>query len=375
MKKQVKTIGQLRDSSLLFEKKLPAFGFILLLIVFVSGVGVLFWSVNAHKAYMVIANGTVTDSNANYVMPAYSGIIDEYNISEGMLVQKGDVLFTIKSTDYNLQEEQLLLNRSIYEEKVDKLQLLVKSIKDDVNYFESLSDENAFYYNAFEMYKAQMLQNTFDAAVYITYGYTDEQIEKEAEKNRGKIMEIYYSAIQSAEQSINEANEQIAYIDSQLSAIGNGQSEYEIRAFSDGVIHIMADYKQGMVVQAGSAIASITPNNADMMVEAYVSTADMARISEGDTVQMEVDGLLQSVYGNLSGKIVSIDSNMTSLENADEASSIVFKIHIKPDSSYLISKSGNKVNVTNGMTVQARIIYDEVTYFDYVLEKLGLLTR
>ena len=31
----------------------------------------------------------------------------------------------------------------------------------------------------------------------------------------------------------------------------------------------------------------------------------------------------------------------------------------------------DKVNVTNGMTAVARISYDKVTYFDYILEKLG----
>ena len=42
---------------------------------------------------------------------------------------------------------------------------------------------------------------------------------------------------------------------------------------------------------------------------------------------------------------------------------------------YLISNNGKKVNVSNGMSVGARIIYDELSYFDYLLESLGLLMR
>lgn len=43
----------------------------------------------------------------NYVMPVYIGEIEHCNMEEGKLVQKGDTLFTIRSSDYNLQEEQL----------------------------------------------------------------------------------------------------------------------------------------------------------------------------------------------------------------------------------------------------------------------------
>ena len=46
----------------------------------------------------------------------------------------------VKSTDYDLQEEQLKENKAIYQEKIEKYQLLVKSIKDNINYFEVLRE-------------------------------------------------------------------------------------------------------------------------------------------------------------------------------------------------------------------------------------------
>lgn len=375
MKKQMKTMEQLRDSRLLFEKKLPAFGFILILIITFSLTGVIIWSVYAHKSYMIISQGTVTSSDAVYVMSAYSGVIEESYMQEGKLVGEGDVLFTIRSTDYNLQEEQLLLNRKAYENRLEKLELLIKSVKDDINYFDSSKAEDSFYYSSFEAYKSQVAQNTFDASTYKSYGYSDEQIENEIKKNQAKIEEIYHSTIKTVESSINEVSLQIASIDSQLSAIESGQTEYSIKASNSGILHMMADYKEGMVVQAGNAVANITPENSDIVIEAYISTADRARIKEGDTVQLAVDGLAQSIYGNITGTLASIDSNLTSLESQNGQSNAVFKIRIKPDSTYLVSSSGNKVNLINGMTLEARVTYDEVTYFNYVLEKLGLITR
>ena len=375
MKKQMKTMEQLKDSRLLFEKKLPAFGYMILLIVTVALVGVLIWSMKARKPYMIISQGTVTGETSNYVMPAYTGEIEQCHMEEGKIVQAGDVLFTIKSTDYNLQEEQLLANKKTYEKQIAQSELLVKSIKDNTNYFNASNPEDELYYSAYEAYRAQVAQNTFDGSMYQAYGYSDEQIEKELLKNQGKISEIYYNAIQSAENAIKEANLQIASIDAQLAAIDSGQAEYSVKAANTGVLHMLADYKSGMVVQTGSAVATITPENSDVMVEAYVSTADMARMEEGNKVQMAVDGLIQTIYGNVTGTVVSIDSNITSIEGESGESNSVFKIKIKPDTDYLINKSGKKVNLSNGMTVESRITYDEVTYFNYVLEKIGVLVR
>lgn len=375
MKKQIKTMEQLKDSRLMFEKELPAFGYMILLIVTLSLIGVVVWSTYAKKPYMIISQGTVTNQDSSYVMPAYTGEIEESFMEEGKLVQEGDVLFTIKSTDYNLQEEQLLSNKENYEKQVEQSKLLVKSIKDDKNYFDPSKSEDELYYSTFEAYKSQVAQNTFDGSTYQAYGYTEEQIQAELEKNQGKISEIYYSSIQSAENTMKEAESQIASIDAQLSAIGSGQAEYSVKAVSTGVLHLLADYKAGMVVQTGSAVATITPENSEIIIESYVSTSDMARMEEGNKVQLAVDGLIQSVYGNITGTVEKIDSNLTSMEGENGQSNSVFKIRIKPNSDYMISKSGKKVNLSNGMTVEARITYDEVTYFDYVLEKLGLLVR
>lgn len=375
MKKQMKTMEELKDSRLLFEKKLPAFGTMILVIITVALIGVLLWSMNAKKAYMIISQGTVTSETSNYVMPAYTGEIESCYMEEGKLVQTGDVLFTIKSTDYNLQEEQLLANKATYEKQIIKSELLIKSIKDNINYFDASNPEDELYYSAYEAYKAQVAQNTFDGSMYRSYGYTEEQIENELVKNQGKISEIYYNAIQSAENMAKEAKLQIASLDAQLTAVDSGQEEYSVKAANTGVLHMLADYKTGMVVQTGSAVATITPENSEVTVEAYVGTADMARMEEGNKVQMAVDGLIQTVYGNITGTVNLIDSNITSMEGENGQSNSVFKIRIKPDINYVVSKSGKKVNLSNGMTLEARITYDEVTYFNYILEKLGLLVR
>lgn len=375
MNKQIKTLSQMRDSRLLFEKQIPSFGYFFILLVTAFLAGVMFWSIKAPKAYMITAQGTVTSSESNYVMSGYSGEIGSCNMIEGQLVEEGEVLFTIKSTDYDVQQKQLEESRETYEIQVSQYERLVQSIKDDTNYFDASIAEDDLYYSIYEAYKSQVAQNELNTDSNKAYGYTDEQIISELEKNQGKIAEIYYSAVQNAQNAIQEAKAQIASIDAQLSAIGSGQAEYSIKATASGRLHLLADYKPGMVVQASGTVATITPENSETILESYVSTADMARMHKGDTVKIAVDGLTESVYGNIKGTVTQIDSNLTTQENGDGTTASVFRIKIKPDVDYLVNKSGDKVDLVNGMTAQARIEYDKVTYFNYVLEKLGFKAR
>ena len=374
MTNSVRNIQELTDSRILFEKKLPPFGYILVWIVLLACAGLIIWSTQAHKANEIIANGTVTSNEANYIMPAYTGTILHSDMEEGKLVSQGDMLFVISSTEYDLQSKQLQETRRSYEEKRAQYEKLVHSIQNDQNYFNAASADDALYYSAYEAYKAQVAQNNLDTSAYKSYGYTDEQIEAEIEKNSAKIAEIYHAAIQSAENSISECQMQLDAIDAQLSALQSGYEGYTVTATASGTLHLLADYKEGMVVQTGSAIATITPENSDTLVEAYVTPADMARMHTGDTVEMEIGGLMQSVYGTISGEVVQISSNVTAQETKN-GNVPMFKIQIHPDSLYVVSSSGNKVNLANGMTVEARIHYDEVTYFNYVLDKLGFKAK
>lgn len=375
MKKNIKTMDSLKDSRILFDKELPAFGYLLILIVAIFLCGAVLWSIHTPKVYTIQAQGIVTSEDANYVMCTYTGEIDKCFMEEGALVEQGDVLFTVKSTDYDLQEEQLLESRQAYEAQISQNELLVQSIKDDTNYFEESNPEDSLYYSTYEAYKSKVAQSKVDTSTYKAYGYTDEQIQAELVKNQGKIDEIYFSAIQSAETSIEQAEQQIASIDAQLAAVFSGQAAYEVKATASGVLHLLGNYKSGMVVQTTTTVATITPENSQGVIEAYVSTADMARMKKGDSVQIVVDGLSQSVYGTISGTVKQIDSNVTTQQGENGSTTQVFKVIVAMDSDYMVSKSGDKVDIVNGMSAVARIQYDKITYFNYVMEKLGFKTK
>lgn len=150
MIKKTITLEELRDSRILFEKNPPWFGFAILLIMALSFVTGVIWSIKTPKIYTIKAQGVVTNEEANYVMSSYTGEVTNCTLVEGMLVEEGDNLFSIKGTEYDIQEEQLLLNKDIFETQIQKYELLVQSIKDDTNYFDEKNAEDELYYSIYE---------------------------------------------------------------------------------------------------------------------------------------------------------------------------------------------------------------------------------
>jgi multidrug resistance efflux pump len=376
MSNQSKNLADLKDSRLLYEKDLPAFGYMIVLLVSVLLAAVFIWSLVTPKVYIVKGSGVIESVNKNYIMSSYSGEIYEMKVANGDYVEKDDLLFSVKSTDLNLQQIQIEGKIEIYEKQIAQLKKLQTSIEENINHFNASNIDDAPYYNQFEAYKSQVAQCVVDTAMYKAYGYTDAQIEVEIKKNEGKISEIYHTTLKSIGESITNAAAELESAKTQGKAIAEGQSEYNVNANTSGIVHMSADYKDGMVIQAGSAIGSIANENDTYIIKAYINASDMPRVNSGDDVDIAVGGLMESVYGTLPGTLSRIDSDITTQQSENgKQSGSCFKIDIEIDSRYLVSNSGRKFNLSNGTAVETRIKYDEVSYFGYFLEAIGILVR
>ncbi|MBF1356033.1 MAG: HlyD family efflux transporter periplasmic adaptor subunit [Mogibacterium diversum] len=218
-----------------------------------------------------------------------------------------------------------------------------------------------------------MDQQVVNADTLKDTGYTDKEIEN-AKINNEKIKgQIKYEAINNAANSRKQYEQENSTIDSQIQAMEKRKENYTIKATSSGRLHMLDMYKPGMTVQAGAPIASISNmGKATAIIDATISASDRSRIRVGNNVSILVLGLQQNVYGTLKGKVVEIDSDI-SISNDGKKS--FFKIKIEPDSIVLNPKDGKIVELKNGMAVEARIIYNKITYFDYAMNAIGIKDR
>lgn len=110
-------------------------------------------------------------------------------------------------------------------------------------------------------------------------------------------------------------------------------------------------------------------NEEELIVETMLPSSDRPRIHVEDEVALAVGGLLQSEYGTIPGKVISIDEDAT-IDN--EKGNVFFKVKVKPEKTYLEDSKGEKVNLTIGMVTETRVKYEKITYMKYILELVGI---
>ena len=366
----IQNLDDLQDRRIMMDRDVPPYGYAFVILVGLFMIFLLVWSTRTNRIYVSQNSGTVQASNKTYIMSSYSGTLTELYISEGSYVNEGDLVAHIKSTDLDMQQDNLESQLKIYQTQVDQYNKLLQCIQDDTNYFSETSVEDQPYYYQYETYKSQVAQNAFDAAPYQAAGYSDEQIKTLMEQNQSTIENLYYSTLQSISANLTSIQSNIDSIQSQLDALNTGANDYYIYAPTSGVIHMDTPYKVGMVLSAGSPLATVASENSDLEVVAYATVNDRPLIHVGDPCKIAITGLSEYSYGSLTGTVTSIDSDVTA-----SSSGSYYKMTITPDSTYVVSNSGDKVDLSNGMSVTARVEYDQLTYFEYAMEALGVLFR
>ena len=110
-------LDELQDRRIMMDKKLPPYGYALIILTGFLMVYLLLWSTKNYRTYVSQSTGTVQAANKTYIMSSYSGAITELNVSEGSYVNEGDLIAHIKSTDLDIQTESYENQLALYKKQ------------------------------------------------------------------------------------------------------------------------------------------------------------------------------------------------------------------------------------------------------------------
>ena len=355
---KVYNLNEITDSKILYDKKPPAFMKYIILIVTALIVACLIWANKSVKTYMVKGQGIVVSENKSHVMTKGSGEIKEVFVSEGSEVKEGDILFTTNGLESDLQLEQIIAQINTYTRRIELLTLAEENATNGTNKFDPNNEEEIEFYN--KLSAAYIARKEFEVNKenLKNQGYDDKQIEEYAKTQKNKLNEQYYKTISEFTTEKNQYELELSKLVAQKEALEKGKEQYQVVAQKSGVIHLNTPLTSGMVLQGGSLIGTITSKEEELIVDTMLPSSDRPRIHVGDEVALAVGGLLQSEYGTIPGKVISIDEDAT-IDN--EKGNVFFKVKVKPDKTYLEDSKGEKVNLTLGMVAETRVKYEKIS--------------
>lgn len=300
---------------------------------FVSDNATLQESYNQYVANLNVLLDTYNDKNSTYqdlyntYVDQSSNIISESDVSDAKYAYDAAVLdLTALKNSY---VSQILSNISSLESELETL-------KDN-----QVSIEEA-------------IENTTSLDEY-------EQLSNDNLKNE---------AIITLNSELDSIDENIASIELQIIEVNETIDNAEIVATLDGTVTLVEELCVGDIVQAGSSLCSVVPNDEDLKVTLYIPEDEISKIEIGQTVEYVLDAIPYTEYGEITGEIYSISADSI----IDESTGEKYYIAQANLSTYSLSnKDGDTREVKNGMLVEAKTIYGSKKAIVWLLEKINLI--
>jgi len=146
--------------------------------------------------------------------------------------------------------------------------------------------------------------------------------------------------------------------------LNEDSSFYNIKAPVSGILQSFNKYYQGSFVQAGEALAVISPQ-AELLAECYINPRDVGLLKINQTSLFQVDAFDYNYFGILTGKIISIDNDYTVQDNKP-----VFKVRCVLDTKQLHLKNGFNGDIKKGMTLQSRFVVARRSLWQLLFDKI-----
>jgi HlyD family secretion protein len=192
----------------------------------------------------------------------------------------------------------------------------------------------------------------------------------EAESKLAQIKSDYESELAEVRvTSLTEKNR----IEQQLAKVNYQQGLLELRAPQDGTVKDLATTTIGAVVQPGTVLLSLVPQDEPLLAEVSIENKDIGFVAPNQTVRVKLAAYPFQKYGMLEGvvKTVSADSSTQrnerpGLQATEEQQPLAFKALIELKDQKVAANDLN-LPLAAGMQVSAEIVEGKRTVMEYLL--------
>ncbi|RWZ67777.1 HlyD family efflux transporter periplasmic adaptor subunit [Labedella populi] len=364
-------LDSLTDSRILYEKRPPLFGLLLLALTAGAIVAVVLWSSVTMRPSLIEGVGVIEGANRTVVMASVSGRIAAVDAPNGSRVEAGARVVAVESLELQAEKDTVAAQKALLEKELDLQSRFSQAVRDGENSFrQDVADEAAFYWQ-FDSLQKQKDQLIVSRESLEALGYTPVEIDGAIADNALKAEELDSTALSESSAEETQIRQQIAEIDIRGRAASTGESAFQITAPVSGTVHLDEGVQVGSVVTAGDRIGSVASTEEGLDVSVYLSVPDRQHVEVGDRATVSVEGLPAVEYEKLSGRVVSIDADVTAMPIDGTETANYFVVHLALDDDVVRTRDGAEHDLINGTTITVDLVRDEVTYLEYAQELAG----
>jgi membrane fusion protein len=170
--------------------------------------------------------------------------------------------------------------------------------------------------------------------------------------------------------TINEIENKISELKQRHTEV-QGRRTYEIRAPIAGTVTGL-QAKPGQAASNNTPLLAIIPKDAKLQVELYVPSRAIGFVTEGQTVRIRYSAFPYRRFGVYEGKIVVISKHVllpSELQVPLDTKEPVYRVTVEIDQQS-VSAYGQEFPLQAGMSLEADIILEKQTLFEWIMDPL-----
>ncbi len=190
-------------------------------------------------------------------------------------------------------------------------------------------------------------------------------IQAEIAELEGKLAQQRLQFRQAAQEELTAILAELPRLSQSRGALEDRVQRTQVRAPVKGTVKQLMVNTIGGVVQPGMDLLSIVPLEDNLLVEARIRPADIARIYPGQPARVTITAYDFAVYGGLDAEVVHISADSL-LSESDES---FYLVRVKTARNFLGSAQ-QPLPIIPGMIAQVDILTGKKTVLDYLLKPL-----
>lgn len=175
--------------------------------------------------------------------------------------------------------------------------------------------------------------------------------------------------LEDARQDLAKAEDEIAQLSQVMTRRTQEHEDTVFKANGPGIVKNIRVTTVGGVLRAGDELMQIVPVGDELIMEAKVRPADIARVRAGLPATIRFDPFDYTVYGSVAGRVVYVSADSMK-KDTGRGEEIHYRVHVKPDSYPVLTSSGKSLEILPGMTVQVDIHTGQRSLMAYLLKPI-----
>lgn len=195
------------------------------------------------------------------------------------------------------------------------------------------------------------------------------RVQRAANEAESRVLGRKNKFLEEARLELAKVEDELAQLSQVLTRRAQEHRDTVFVANGPGIVKNIRVTTVGGVLRAGEEMMQIVPVGDDLLVEAKVSPADIARVGLGLPANIRLDPFDYTIHGSVPGEVVYVSADTLKKETG-RGEEIHYRVHIKPNTHPVVTSTGKTLEILPGMTAQVDIRTGERTLMDYLLKPI-----